>query len=283
MADVSITQLGDLTPTGSVYIPVSNGTITGKATVANLQVNYNNITNKPIIPIPVVMDVLVVGGGGSGGNGFADQAGAGGGGGVISLTDYNIYPGTYYITVGAGGYSTGGNYNRNDGKDTIVFGGSPAVNLLAYGGGAGAAQRSQAGNSGGSGGGGGDFGGVGGSGIFGQGYSGGTVGSSAECPGGGGGAGGAGVACTGGPGIFSSITGTLLQYGSGGTANITLNYAAPNTGNGGASWGTPGGSSGVVIFAYQGTGKATGGTVSTTSRSGWTVHKFTSNGIFTVN
>jgi len=283
MADVTISGLNNLTPQGNTLLPISNGSTTGKTTIASLPVSWNSVTGKPAIPVPVAMDVLIVGGGGSGGNGFADQAGAGGGGGVINYTNYNIYPGTYYITIGAGGYSPGGSYNRSDGSNTLVFGGNPAVNFVAYGGGAGAAQRGQRGNNGGSGGGGGDFGGVGGSGVFGQGNSGGSVSSNAECPGGGGGAGSAGTACTGGQGVFSAITGTTLQYASGGTANITLNYAAPNTGNGGASWGTPGGSSGVVIFAYQGTGKASGGTVNTTSRPGWTVHTFTSNGTFIVN
>jgi hypothetical protein len=306
MADVTINNLTEQAPTTSDVFPFSTTGVTPstyKATLAQIktalavpaaQVNSDwNVTsgvaqilNKPNIPIPVAMDVLLVGGGGSGGNGYTDQSGAGGGGGVISYTNYNLYPGTYYVIIGSGGYSTGGSYSRNDGGNTIVYGGNPAINMTAYGGGAGAAARSQTGNNGGCGGGGGDFSGVGGRGIFGQGWYGGTSGSgggSVECPGGGGGAGGAGGNCTGGPGIFSSITGTSLQYASGGTANVALSYAAPNTGNGGYSSGTPGGSSGIVIFAYQGTGKASGGTVSTTSRTGWTVHKFTDNGAFTVN
>ena len=55
MADVTISNLGDLTPSGSVFIPVSNGSTTGKATVASLQVDYNNLTNKPVIPVGKVI------------------------------------------------------------------------------------------------------------------------------------------------------------------------------------------------------------------------------------
>ena len=49
MADVTISQLNNITPIGSAQIPISSGGITGKATVASLQVDYNNLSNKPII------------------------------------------------------------------------------------------------------------------------------------------------------------------------------------------------------------------------------------------
>ena len=50
MADVTISDLGNLTPTGSTYIPVSDGTTTGKTTITSLPVSYTNLTNKPTIP-----------------------------------------------------------------------------------------------------------------------------------------------------------------------------------------------------------------------------------------
>ena len=50
MADVTISGLGDLALTGSTYIPVSDGTTTGKATITSLPVSYTNLTDKPTIP-----------------------------------------------------------------------------------------------------------------------------------------------------------------------------------------------------------------------------------------
>jgi hypothetical protein len=307
MADVTINDLTGQAPTTSDVFPFSTTGVTPstyKATLAQIktalavpaaQVNSDwnvssgvaQILNKPNIPVPVVMDVLVVGGGGSGGGGYIDQCGAGGAGGLINYTNYNMYPGTYYVTVGAGGYSTGGSYSRSNGQDSSIDGGSPHINITAIGGGAGAAARSQGGNSGGSGGGGGDFGGPGGSAKFGQGNNGGSVAGGGECPGGGGGAGGAGTgSCTGGAGLAISITGSSVTYAAGATAGLWTRPSDANTGSGGGGAGTSAftsGAAGVVIFAYQGTGKASGGTVSTSSRTGWTVHTFTANGIFTVN
>ena len=47
MADVTISDLNNLTPVGTSVIPISNGVTTGKATIASLPVDYNNLTNKP--------------------------------------------------------------------------------------------------------------------------------------------------------------------------------------------------------------------------------------------
>lgn len=50
MADVTISNLDNIVPAGSSVIPISNGTQTGKSTIASLQVDYNSLTNKPTIP-----------------------------------------------------------------------------------------------------------------------------------------------------------------------------------------------------------------------------------------
>ena len=75
---------------------------------------------------------------------------------------------------------------------------------------------------------------------------------------------------------FSVLRGGEVQYlivgggGSGGGGGSRSTYSA-------------GGGSGIVIIAYQGTAaKATGGTISTSSRAGYVVHTFTSSGTFTV-
>lgn len=52
MPDISISDLGNILPSGSSVIPISNGAVTGKATIASLQVDYSNLTNKPTIPTP---------------------------------------------------------------------------------------------------------------------------------------------------------------------------------------------------------------------------------------
>jgi len=47
MADVTINDLGSITPLGTSVIPISDGTTTGKASIASLQVDYANIASKP--------------------------------------------------------------------------------------------------------------------------------------------------------------------------------------------------------------------------------------------
>ena len=163
-----------------------------------------------------------------------------------------------------------------------------------------------------------------GQGIPGQGYPGGigsnypVIGTSGGGGGGGGAGGVGGNASTskggnGGPGIQYSITGSSFYYGAGGGGGAYntatggdggtggggngANYQSFNNGNatgigaggGGGSYNennyNPGsGSNGTVIIAYPGAQKATGGTVSTVSRSGYTVHTFSyPGGTFTPN
>tara|TARA_Y100001972_G_scaffold85889_1_gene105066 strand:+ start:267 stop:2744 length:2478 start_codon:yes stop_codon:yes gene_type:complete len=115
----------------------------------------------------------------------------------------------------------------------------------------------------------------------------------------------------GGPGREISITGTATYYGGGGAGggnesgrnsdggiggggggkygvNTTGDSGTANTGGGGGGGGTQSGSyggaggSGIVIIAYKGPqrGISAGAIIDTTSRPGFTLHKFTSTGYF---
>ncbi len=251
---------------------------------------------------PLTADIIVVGGGGAG------SSGGGGGGGFIA-TSTEISDDPYVVTVGNGGSVTHGN-----GYDSI-FGSFDAV-----GGGAGAGINSGSGANGGSGGGGGSTCGggpvsAGGLGTTGQGNNGGSA-AAGNCivpytSGGGGGAGAAGQNSTattngnGGIGTTSSITGTVTYYsggggsgdyygtepfgtgglGGGGNGGNPATAGTANTGGGGGgtiNGGTSGnGGSGVVIIKYltSADGDGTGGII--THVGGYTIHTFTSSGIFT--
>lgn len=217
-----------------------------------------------IVSSTKTISYLVIAGGGGGGN--ACCSGGGGAGGYVEST-MTINPGTYTITIGAGGA-----INANGG-DTIFNG------ITAYGGGTcpGDNLSTPAGTSGGCGGGNGGLGSQGGNG-----------GASAGnwprvwCParpchdicapfGGGGGGGGAGgngsnsngtngPPTSGGPGKSSSISGSSVTRATGGATTptsasspITPVQGPSNSGNGGT--GGVGGSaaaggSGIVIIRY---------------------------------
>lgn len=64
------------------------------------------------------VDILVVGGGGAGGGGR--HAGGGGAGAVIHAISANITPGSYIITIGAGGSGKSGNEVPGDASDTTI-------------------------------------------------------------------------------------------------------------------------------------------------------------------
>lgn len=270
---------------------------------ANSQRNSSNGSNGiVIVRYPATdynVELLIVGGGGAGG-GSATSAGGGGGGGAGGLlyySSYSVSAGTKYtVTVGAGGTGQNATTGANGGNgNNSVFG-----PLVAFGGGGGSGGiGGNTGNNGGSGGGGGyrvyNTVANGGFGVAGQGNNGGGVLSISASGAGGGGAGGAGQSNTGsgggvgglgGVGLSYAITGSSVTYatgGQGGEASSTIGSA--NTGNGGAgtyaaantNTGYAGGS-GIVIIAYQGPQRGIGGTVDTTSRPGYTLHKFTTVG-----
>lgn len=255
--------------------------------------------------IQFLVEYLLVGGGGGGGGHYGGGAGAGGyltGNASLSLST------TYSIIVGNGG--TGGpdlsNASGTQGGNTSFN------NITAIGGGFGSGGfggtiRGGNGGSGGAAGQGASAGGnCGGSGTAGQGNNGGFAGNNGSRSGSGGGAGQAGTsndssaqnANKGGDGLQSSINGVATYYAGGGGGGVyTSANNAGGLGGGGSAIGSAGGAgvnnlgggggggvsggqggSGVAIIAYQGSQKYIGGIVDTTTRAGWTVHKFNSSG-----
>lgn len=182
---------------------------------------------------------LLVGGGGAGGNDEANGlvgGGGGAGGFVTNSAAAFFYPGTYFVTVGAGGIPAGHSGTdivNNNGGDSFIVKDEYDV-VRAYGGGAGGIPNGSwnetivKGGNGGSGGGGVIVcceGRAGGTGVPGQGHDGGSAkGSSGHYydGGGGGGAGAPGgdaqadVSGAGGIGLTSLITGNLVCYAGGG-------------------------------------------------------------------
>ena len=267
----SVTGLSPNLSTTGTYAAPTGGTIT---TVAGKRIHkFTTVATTSItFLVPVTVEVLVVAGGGGGGGGPISNPGGGGGAGELYYnSSYSIAPGTYTVTVGAGG--TRGNTSGTDGGNggDSVFG---SINCNGGGGGGGGGGAGNA-VSGGSGGGAGRGGNGGNSvktaGGFGNngGDSGGVLGSTA----GGGGGGGAGSAgsnsgggnnnrAAGGNGKSYSISGTSVSYangGNGGNRNNSVDGAsgADNTGDagngadGGNSTAQGGlGGSGIVIISY---------------------------------
>jgi hypothetical protein len=240
---------------------------------------------------PPYVEVLVVaGGGGAGGHG-----GGGGAGGLIYSSAYQLTnAAAITVTIGGGGAGTTGPANGANGSNS-VFG-----SLTAIGGGGGAYVNP--GSDGGSGGGGGYGGSPGGLGTAGQGNNGGKGDGGTNLPGGGGGGagqvGGNNVGTTsgkGGDGLAFTISGTSTYYAGGGGGNGYPSSigGAGGLGGGGAGGGISGtvntgggggggngsGGSGIVIVRYPGLPAATGGTI--TYLNGYTIHTFTSSGMFT--
>jgi len=256
---------------------------------------YSGFSSSPIGAYSA--NYLVVAGGGGGGKGFVGvDNGAGGGAGGTLPGSYSFVPGVAYtITVGQGGASdNNGNNSSISGVATAIGGGRGASQALA----------NPSGNGGSGGGGAGGY--SPGTGTAGQGFAGGT--NAATYAGGGGGAGGVGgngVGGTkggdGGIGVSSSISGSAVYYGGGGGGGAAVGgsgglggggagttnagvAATANTGGGGGGGGATSGGlggaggSGVVIIAYPGAQRGTGGTI--TTAGGYTIHTFTSNGTF---
>lgn len=199
---------------------------------------------------PVTVEVLLVGGGGAGGDGNG-KAGGGGAGGRVVATSSSVSLGTYSVVVGAGGAAAAGLAGLAGGTST--FNG-----LSAEGGkGGGTGDSTADGGSGTLGGGGGQFSNPG----VGSRYSGGR-GHTSNAGGGGAGAGGNGGDSPGfntggdaGAGVLSSITGTAVGYGGGGSGAGT-NVAGSVT-PGGVNYG--GGSGGIGV---------SGGSAGTANRGG---------------
>jgi hypothetical protein len=224
---------------------------------------------------------LVVGGGGGGGS---DMGGGGGAGGVFAGTATGITPGTYTVTVGAGGSGApaGDNARRGfEGGVSSLIG--TGVSITALGGGGGASNHNRGTNpagglnngqtvasGGGSSGGGGNAasnrstdgeygGGRRGTGTPGQGTDGGT-GSGTWYPGSGGGSAQAGRSNPpiGGDGTPNNILGVNYFWGAGGGGS---NYSSTQDnrggrgggGGGGANNFNNGGADGINAATYRGT------------------------------
>ena len=220
------------------------------------------------------VEYLIVAGGGGGGSRY----GGGGGAGGVILSSYTYTPGTFLISVGAGG---AGNTSKialgagDNGENSEIINPDTSTLGLAYGGGGGAGgppNDNNDGNNGGSGGGGIPLN-YPGTGTAGQGNDGGNVysGYTMFRSAGGGGAGAPGSSDTstggsaGGIGISSTIAeGDVKYYGGGGGGGVLLGSGAGGDGGagglggGGKGAGTSPGHDGIA--ATGGGGGGGGGT-----------------------
>jgi len=221
------------------------------------------------------VDILTVAGGGGGGSGGLSGNGGGGGGGAggyVATSAYIVIPGTYSVTVGAGGTrgTTPSTGVASDGSNS-VFGST----TTAIGGGGGRNGSGAApGNNGGSGGGGSD-GGNGGSGTAGQGNAAGTSSGASPARGGGGGggfgsAGGNGTSSVGGNGGSGGNWQSLGNfYAGGGGAGCESGYTAGTGGSGGGGNGGNGSSgTGQDATANRGSGGGGGGYIGANGGNG---------------
>jgi chitodextrinase len=306
---------GSVTQEGGGVITVSgvtpNTSYTFKVYATNSVGNSAESNESGSIFIPqYTVDYLVVAGGGGGGHGNNGGGGGGGAGGVLNSTGLVMdYKTSYVITVGAGGSVDGnGSGSSLDTYIATIGGGAGGQNSNGISGGSGGGGGR---DNGGSGGAGTDGQGMPGAPCYYGGSSGGGGGWKERgydglygyfvSPGGAGGAGGdatiAGeVYAVGGGGgggcNHAADLGGAGGYGGGGTgggdpAQTPSTAGAPNTGGGGGGSAPstsghtnpqPGGS-GLVIVAYPGAAKFTGG--DQYEANGYTVHKFLSSGTLT--
>jgi Tfp pilus assembly protein PilV len=282
---VTVTGLSNTTVSVSITCPYATASPTADECTGGDSVTYDGLytvrkfTNSSTpgtlaCPIATNAKVLIVGGGGGGGS----YVGGGGGGGGFYEGDTSLIPGSYTITVGAGGTggTGGGSANNANGSNSSIVGST--VNLVALGGGTGSRYPNGTGAAGGSGGGaggceaGGGLGGAaqqptfanGGFGFRGGNMSGTRSGNDTEGRGGGGaGSAGTDTSCgepgDGGNGSQSSITGTNYYYagGGGGGAYYGGSLGDTRSGNGGLGGG---GGGGAFTNGAVGAG-GTGGTV----------------------
>lgn len=286
--------------------PATTGMIRQNSTTGNPE--WYDVTTSSWLqfsqPAGYTVNYLVVAGGGGGGY---DYGGGGGAGGLLSASATFSSGTAYTITVGAGGAGAiSASTTGTNGSNSVISG----LAITAVGGGGGGSfSLALTGASGGSGGGGAATSSVASSGTTGQGNAGGYVTTGSGAGGGGGGASAAGANATGvsiggngGAGSSNSISGVAVTYagGGGGGSNVTggsggaggggagsgITNGVAGTANlgGGAGGGAGGGfnggngGSGIVIISYLGSQRGTGGTV--TSSGGYTIHTFTSSGIY---
>jgi hypothetical protein len=202
-----------------------------------------------LLPIPYLVDYLIIAGGGGGGT---NRAGAGGAGGYLTGNILLYFGTTYTATVGGGG--AGSNNNANKGTNGVN---STFANITsAIGGGGGGSASNLNGATGGSGGGGMANSGTGGSGTVGQGNAGAS--GSGTIGGGGGGAGAAATTRNGASGLASSITGSSITRAGGGGGGTSTSPAGTG-GSGGGGAGSFGDSNQAATAGTANTGGGGGG------------------------
>jgi len=300
--------------TGAWKMPV--GTTAQRPTGAAGLIRQNSTTGNPewydtttsswlgfSSPAGYSVSYLVLAGGAGGGYSIAGGGGAGG----IQTGTISLSAGTAYtITVGGGGAGATTSAAGVSGSSSSLGAISTAI------GGGGGGSNGAAGVNGSSGGGGNYVSPYqsGGTGTSGQGFAGGTGQNGSPASGGGGGGtsavgtnGGTVSGGAGGAGTANSISGSSVTYGGGGGGGGHLTAlggaggaggggaggqgvvgvaATANTGGGGGGGGVSlsggNGGSGIVILAYLGSQRGTGGTV--TSSGGYTIHTFTSSSTY---
>lgn len=216
-----------------------NTTVTFNITASDgLNQKSRQFSMAVINAIPV--EYLVIAGGASGGMGDASLYGGGGGGaGGYRTGTKGLVPSTNYtVTIGAGGSAKTSFGTGNSGSNSVFA-------TITSSGGGGGGTRSHSPNNGGSGGGAArnENGGLGNAGSYSpvEGYDGGTQSNVSNAGSGGGGAGAIGsnanlgstIGGTGGTGAASTITGTSVYRGGGGSGNGST-IVSGGTGGGGA-------------------------------------------------
>ena len=275
---------GDTPPTayfwdGTEFQPFNSGVgnadfsdaATGTYTDSGIDYKYITYNSSGTLTCTVagLADVLVIGGGGGGGVGSAASNGAAGGGGAGAAinTAYLLNPGTYSVTIGAGGASvTNGNASALGAIACTVGGGRGASynagNLFTfYAGGCGGGANGSTATS--------HPGGVTTmTSDFGKNGGAGGLSASAPSGGGGGGTSTAGVnavtvvAGNGGAGISSSITGSAANYGGGGGGSRwdgTGTNGTGGAGGGGAGVNNAAGTAGTANTGGGGGGGSSAG------------------------
>lgn len=196
-----------------------------------------------------VVEVLVCAAGGGGGNGAYSLNAAGGAGAVVTTNNCFVTAVAHTVTVGAGGFQGSNATGGVGGVSSLVASGVLAVVAAGGGGGSGGNGTGQMERRMGGCGGGNRTSQGNGTGIAGMGFDSISGGSGA---GGGGGAGASNSSGTGGAGRTSSIAGTSIEYGKGGTMlGVGPSTSPVNVGRGsdcfnGNGGGLAGGS-GIVI------------------------------------
>jgi len=233
-AGLANTNTVELTPPPANF----SNTATGTYTDSGVDYKYVTFTSSDTLTVTTAgyADILIVGGGGGAGN-IWNSPGCGGGGSARFVSLY-LEISTITIVVGGGGARAQG----GGAKGAVSTFNYQLVQAIGGGGGAGDTGPATTGSTGG--------GGLTNTSAYGP--ASGTTGLGfAGARNGGGGVTGAAVTTTGGAGLTSSITGSAVEYGQGGSAGSGTGTA--NTGKGGGASGTTGsnGGSGVIIVRVR--------------------------------